>query len=52
MATAAPPRCSFLETCIRCCPVVLVQLQSMELPATTVGEWWRHHSLRRHKGGP
>ena len=23
----------------------------IELPATTVGEWWRRHSLRRHKGG-
>ena len=26
-------------------PFVPVQLQSMELPATTVGEWWRRHSL-------
>ena len=26
-------------------PLVPVQLQSMELPATTVGEWWRHQSL-------
>ena len=26
-------------------PLVFVQLQSLELPATTVGKWWRHHSL-------
>ena len=26
-------------------PLAPVQLQSMELPATTVGEWWRRHSL-------
>ena len=31
--------------------MILVQRQSIELPATTVGEWWRRHSLRRHKGG-
>ena len=24
---------------------VPVQFRSMELPATTVGEWWRRHSL-------
>ena len=29
----------------RCCPLVPVQSQPAELPATTVGEWWRHHSL-------
>ena len=28
----------------------LYSLQSKELPATTVGEWWRRRSLRRHKG--
>ena len=28
-----------------------VQRQSNELPATTVGECRRRHSLRRHKGG-
>ena len=32
--------------------LVPVQMRFMEPPATTVGEWWRHHSLRRHKGGP
>ena len=26
-------------------PLVPVQLQSMELPATTVGEWRRHYFL-------
>ena len=26
-------------------PSVPVQLRSMELPAPTVGEWWRRHSL-------
>ena len=31
-------------------PVVLVQRQSIELLATTVGEWRRRHSLRRHNG--
>ena len=34
----------------RCCPLVPVESQSMELPATTVGEWRRRRSLRRHKG--
>ena len=28
-----------------------VQRQSIELPATTDGEWWRGQSLRRQKGG-
>ena len=32
-------------------PLAPVQPQSIELPATTVGEWRRRHSLRRHKGG-
>ena len=32
-------------------PFVPVQSQSTELPATTVGEWRRRHTLRRHKGG-
>ena len=32
-------------------PLVPAQRQSNELQATTVGEWWRRHSLRRHKGG-
>ena len=32
-------------------PLVLAQRQSIELPATTVGEWRRRLSLRRHKGG-
>ena len=31
--------------------VVPVWLRSMELPATTVGEWRRRHSLRCHKAG-
>ena len=35
----------------RHCPLVPVQRQSIELPATTVGECRRRHSLRRHKGG-
>ena len=30
---------------IRHFPLVPVQVRSMELPATAVGEWWRHHSL-------
>ena len=30
---------------IRYCPMVPVQVRFMEPPATTVGEWWRHHSL-------
>ena len=30
----------------------LYSLRSLELPATTVGEWRRRHSLRRHKAGP
>ena len=38
-------------TYIRCCPMILVQRQSIELPATTVGESSRGGSLRRHKGG-
>ena len=38
-------------TYIRCCPMFLVQRQSSELPATTVGESSRGGSLRRHKGG-
>ena len=29
----------------------LYSLRSLELPATTVGEWRRRHSLRRHKAG-
>ena len=35
-------------------PVVrsLYSMRSLELPATTVGEWRRRHSLRRHKAGP
>ena len=37
--------------CIRCSPLVPVQRQSTELPATTVGESSRGGSLRRHKGG-
>ena len=32
-------------------PLVPVQRWSIELPATTVGEWRRRHSLQRHKGG-
>ena len=32
-------------------PLLPVQRQSDELPATTVGECRRRHSLRRHKGG-
>ena len=36
----------------RCFPFLFpVQRQSSELPATTVGECRRRHSLRRHKGG-
>ena len=35
----------------RCCPMVPVQRQSTQLPATTVGESSRGGSLRRHKGG-
>ena len=31
--------------CIRCCPMVPVQVRSLGPPATTVGEWWRHHAL-------
>ena len=38
--------------CTRRCPLVPVQRWSIELPATTVGEWRRRRSLRRHKGGP
>ena len=38
-------------TYIRHFPLVPVQRQSNELPATTVGECRRRHSLRRHKGG-
>ena len=38
-------------TYIRCCSMILVQRQSSELPATTVGESSRGGSLRRHKGG-
>ena len=30
---------------VRCCPMVPVQVRFMEPLATTVGEWWRHHSL-------
>ena len=30
----------------------LYSLRSLELPATTVGEWRRRHSLRRLKAGP
>ena len=53
MAVASPARRAlFLHSTPDAVPLVPVQLQSMELPATTVGEWWRHHSLRRHKGGP
>ena len=36
----------------RRCPLVPVQSQSTELPATTVGESSRGGSLRRHKAGP
>ena len=37
----------------RCCPFwSLYRCGSWSPPATTVGEWWRHHSLRRHKEGP
>ena len=36
---------------IRHFPLVPVQRWSIELPATTVGEWRRRRSLRRHKGG-
>ena len=42
---------SFLASYTRHGPLVPVQRQSTELPATTVGEWRRRHSLRRHKGG-
>ena len=35
----------------RHCPLFPVQSQPAELPATTVGEWRRRHSLRRHKEG-
>ena len=38
-------------TYIRHFPLVPLQRQSNELPATTVGECRRRHSLRRHKGG-
>ena len=34
---------------VRRCPLVLVQRQSIELPATTVGERRRRRALRRHK---
>ena len=30
----------------------LYSLRSLEVPAKTVGEWRRRHSLRRHKAGP
>ena len=36
---------------IRCCPMVSVQRQFIELPATTVGESSRGGTLRRRKGG-
>ena len=36
----------------RRCPLVPVQSQSTELPATTVGESSKGGSLRRHKAGP
>ena len=46
MAVALPARLAlFLPSTRYAVPLVPVQLQSMELPATTVGEWWRHHSL-------
>ena len=58
MAVASSARLAFLRgaVCastlyIRCCHLVPVQRQSTELPATTVGECRRRHSLRRHKGG-
>ena len=41
----------FLAAYNRHFPLVPVQRQSNELPATTVGECRRRHSLRRHKGG-
>ena len=46
-ASSLPP----LAACIRYFPLVPVQPQSSELPATTVAECRRRHSLRRHKGG-
>ena len=46
MAVASPARLVlFLRSAPHAVPLVPVQLQSMELSATTVGEWWRHHSL-------
>ena len=52
MSMAAPPRgfssCSVHQTLSLLVPV---QRQSIELPATTVGECRRRRSLRRHKGG-
>ena len=38
---------AFCTTYIRCFPFLLslYSFGSMELPATTVGEWWRRHSL-------
>ena len=58
MAVASSARLAFLRGAVcastpynRCCHLVPVQRQSIELPATTVGERWRRRSLRRHKGG-
>ena len=52
MAMTAPPRwfssCSVQQTLSLLVPV---QRQSIELPATTDGEWRRRHSLQSHKGG-
>ena len=52
------PRWGLMAGSAACCttynrhfPLVPVQRQSNELPATTVGECRRRHSLRRHKGG-
>ena len=53
MAVASSARLAFLRGAVcACCtpytrrfPLVPVQRWSMELPATTVGEWWRRHSL-------
>ena len=54
MAMASLACCAFLTPYIRHCPLVPARctvVWSMELLATTVGEWRRRHSLRRHKAG-
>ena len=54
IAMAALPRCTASSSYIRRCPFLSLYSyeKSMELPATTDGEWRRRCSLQSHKGGP